>query len=147
MWLLLTACGQRYTLRDMQGREVDVTSYIRSGAYRPDSCEGRLDRLVRTGIPRRDAGFNARLVQAYRSFRHSGDPDLARLPEHTGNPGRLTEYWYTYVPDDAPVDVYRTVIDTGNGSPLLLYIRLDEQHRLYGGYSLNHWVQNACDRQ
>ncbi|RYZ00206.1 MAG: hypothetical protein EOO11_02370 [Chitinophagaceae bacterium] len=145
--LTLLSCGQRYSMNNMMGEPVDVTGYIRSGAYRPDSCAGRLDRLVHTGIPRRDAGFNARLVAAYRSFRNGPDPAAAGLPLHAGNIGRRTQYLYTYFIAGDPIDVYRSGVDTGNGPPVPLYIRLDGKQELVAGYARSHWVQNACDLQ
>lgn len=131
---------------------IDVTSYVESGQFLPDSCEGRLDRLIKQKplvlndnyesilqdkLVRWTAEYNRWLLQ------HNRDTIIFTVDKLISK----TKYQYSYFQIYEPIDVYMT--DLGikiNGNKgFKLFIGLDTNGKICSDFKESGWIINSCD--
>ena len=131
---------------------IDVTNYIESDQFRPDSCEGRLDRLIKKKplplnssyenqlqdkLEKWKTEYNNWLTENNRKIIDFNIPDLVHK----------TKYQYSYFQTHDPIDVYRTDlgIDINGNKAFKLFICIDNDGKIYSDYKEDGWIINSCD--
>ncbi len=137
---------------NMLPESIDVTEYIESGEFRPDSCEGRLDRLIKVNPLKLNSTHELQLQGKLRQWKTennsrliTNDSDTIKL-EDIGLLSKTT-YQYSYFITTKPVDVYRTdwIINTIENKQFCLFIQFDENGNINSNYEDHGWVINSCD--
>jgi hypothetical protein len=131
---------------------IDVTSYVESGQFRPDSCEGRLDRLIKQNPIVLNGSYETDLQDKLSKWKSEYNSWLLKHNRDTivfsiDGLANKSKYQYSYFVTDEPIDVYRTDLDieiNGNKN-FKLFIRLDKNGRIYSDYKEEGWVSNSCD--
>jgi hypothetical protein len=150
--LSLASCGHKYEMTNMLPEIIDVTSYIESGRYRPDSCEGRLDRLTKQKPRTLDETYETKLQDRLANWKSEYNGWLLKYNRDTinftiDNLVSKTKYQYSYFQTNEPIDVYRTDLGTEiNGNiDFKLFIGLDEDGKIFSEYKDGGWIINSCD--
>lgn len=140
---LLQSCTRhvKYEMQNMLPETVDVTEYVESGTFIPDSCEGRIDKLIKVKPRMLDKDYEARLEEKLRqsdSFK-----SISKIKPDSLY--KTTLYQYSYFVNYEPIDVYKTKIKAGPNTEKEIFIRLTQAGKIYSGFSENSWVLNKCD--
>jgi hypothetical protein len=150
--LTLTSCGRKYEMTNMLPETIDVTNYIEDGQFRPDTCEGRLDRLIRLKPMVLDSNFESRLQDKLIKWETEYNNWLLKQNLDTINftvdkLADKTKYQYSYFQTDEPIDVYRTDlgIEINGIQNFKLFLGLDKNGELYSDYKEDGWIINSCD--
>jgi hypothetical protein len=141
--LVLASCNKRYKMSNMLPEEIDVTHFIESGDFLPDSCEGQFNRLIRT----HNASYQidtAKVKQMIVQW---------TIDYHIESTQNLTysspKYKYTYFIAKEPIDVYsisfRRYLPTPDDRRL--YFRTDNKGKLISELSSDGWVTTKCDAE
>ncbi len=138
--MLFISCNDRkkYEMNNMIPEMVDVTEYIESGNFKPDSCEGRLDKLVKIKPILLDQSFEIKLQQKITKWK--------KEINSIQNLYKKTIYQYSYIIDFEPVDVYRTELETKANIKKNFYIRINQKGEIISNYSDSNWVKNNCEK-
>ncbi len=139
-------------MTNMLPETIDVTSYIENGQFRPDSCEGRLDRLIKQKpMVLNDSyenGLQDKLIKwkaEYNNWllKHNRDTINFTIEKLVSK----TKYQYSYFQTDEPIDVYRTDlgVEINDNNDFKLFIGLDKNGKIYSGYKEDGWIINTCD--
>lgn len=151
--LFFVSCKQKYEMYNMiLQKNIDVTSYIRSGEFVPDSCEGRLDRLMKKKPMILDESYEDKLQAKLLKWRIGYNKWLREKGEDTisltvDKIVDKTSYQYSYFMTNHPVDVYRTNlgIDLAGYKDFKLYIRAYQNGKIHADYYESGWIINNCD--
>ncbi len=131
---------------------VDVSEYINSGDFEPDSCKRRLNRLKRT-LPKEMSAADEIMLQIklkkwknnYNQWLRKNKRDTVVINVDLLN--AITSYQYSYVITDKPVDVYRTntSIKINGIENLQLFIQVDDKGDFVSDYTENNYLDTSCD--
>lgn len=139
-------------MTNMLPETIDVTSYIESGQFRPDSCEGRLDRLIKQKPMVLSDNYENILQDKLSKWKDEYNSWLLKYNRDTINftVDKLvskTKYQYTYFQTDKPIDVYRTDlgIEINGNRDFKLFIGLDQSGEIHSDFKDNGWIINSCD--
>ncbi len=135
--LSILSCGHRvkYEMNNMLPEIVDVTGFIESGKYFPDSCDGALIRLISTKPLILDDSYETELQAKLESWK-SGKSATLEIPDIY----KKTIYQYSYLLTSEPIDVYKTSLDSENK----LFIRLKDG-KIFDEFKEDGWVISKCD--
>jgi hypothetical protein len=125
----------------MVPEEIDVTDLIKSGNYLPDSCDGRLNRLIRTtSVPYQiDMPRLKNIVVQWTIDNHiASSQGFTYLPPN---------YKYSYIIFKKPIDVYTITFQRYLPTPknYTLYFRVDDTGNLMPELSRDGWI--SCDKE
>lgn len=139
-------------MTNMLPETIDVTSYIESGLFRPDSCEGKLDRLINQKPLVLNDNYENILQGKLVKWKNEYNSWLLKHNRGTINftVDKLvskTKYQYSYFITDEPIDVYRTDlgIEINGNKDFKLFIGLDKNGKIYSDYKEDGWIINSCD--
>ncbi len=150
---LLSGCSpKKYSMYNMMPMVTDISEFINSGEYLPDSCNHRLNRLKHLTPLKLDGTHEVLLqikfkkwVADYNHWLKQNDRDT--ISANLEFIYEKTKYLYSYLITDSPVDVYRT--DTHlriNGKEdMRFYIELNDKGDFISDYSENNFVDTPCD--
>lgn len=153
--LVFISCKhQKYEMNNMMPMPVDISDYINSGDFEPDSCKHRLNRIKRTSPRGLDQSYETMLQIKLKKWKDNYNLWLKKNKHDTiyFNPEALSlfaisKYQYSYVITDKPVDVYRTdtplrINDIDN---IRFYFQLDENGEFVSDFSENNFLDTPCD--
>ncbi|TAE48946.1 MAG: hypothetical protein EAZ89_14695 [Bacteroidetes bacterium] len=148
---LLTSC-RKYQMYNMVPEIIDVSAYIESGQYMPDSCEGSLDRLIRRDPLVLTQQHESQLQEKLQAWKTEYNHQQLGMGKDTisvmiTDLADKTRYQYSYFPIYEPTDVYRTDLRTErNGQTVLyLFIKVENGGEMFSDYKERGWVINRCD--
>ena len=131
---------------------IDVTEFIESGEYYPDSCEGRLNKLVKVRPRKLDQTYENELQKKMSQWRNEYNDWLKKNKRDTvffkvENLVGKTTYQYSSFMTNQPLDVYRTDTDIElNGiKNFRFFIEIDNAGNIFSDYQDNGWVYDNCD--
>jgi hypothetical protein len=139
--LILTSCNKRYKLSNMVPEEIDVTNFIESGDYLPDSCKGQLNRLTRI----HNSSYQIDTLRVKQMIvQWTIDNHIESTQDITYS---SPKYKYTYFITTEPIDVYSISFRHYLPAPkdYRLYFRIDNTGKLISGLSTDSWVTTKCD--
>lgn len=157
MLLIFTAtlfsCKQKkYEMYNMMPMTVDVSEYINSGDFEPDSCKRRLNRLKRTSPKEMGVADEIMLQIKFKKWKNNYNQWLRKNKRDTVVINvdllhTITSYQYSYVITNKPVDVYRTntSIKINGIENLQLYIQVDDKGDFVSDYTENNYLDTSCD--
>jgi hypothetical protein len=141
--LILFSCNKRYKVFNMMLEEIDVTDLVTSGNYLPDSCDGRLTRLIRTtSVPYQiDTPRLKKIIVQWAIDSHIESTQNFTYSSPT--------YKYTYIINKEPIDVYSMTFQRYLPAPedYILYFRVDNTGKLMPELSRDSWVSTNCDKE
>jgi hypothetical protein len=151
--IILSSCKQqKYEMHNMMPMLVDVSEYINSGDFIPDSCKHRLNRLKRTSPLVLDESHETLLQIKLKKWKANYNHWLRQNKRDTvyfnlESLAKRTKYQYSYVITDKPVDVYRTDTPLSiNGiENIHFYIQLDDKGEFVSDFSENNYQDTSCD--
>lgn len=139
-------------MTNMMPETVDVTSYIESGEYFPDSCAGRLDRLIKHKPLLLDESYEIELQGKLAKWKKESNGNLleSNLDSIDFTVQCLfsrTRYQYSFILTAEPIDVYRTDlgISINGNKDFRLFIGLDKYGKIVTDYQDTGWIINNCD--
>lgn len=150
------SCGhkKKYEMITMESNEipVDVTKYIESGEFLPDSCEGRIDRLIKVKPLILDRSYENVLLSKIDKWKNEYNKWLKNNKRDTidfklSDLYKKTIYQYSYFINSDPIDVYKTKtdIEINGNKDFCFFIRLDQNGKIFHDYKEDGWVLNSCD--
>ena len=139
LFTILQSCNEniKYEMYNMMPELVDVTELIESGEYIPDSCNGRIDKLIKVSPKVLDESYEIELEKRLINLK------TEYLKSHKLKANSLyrnTVYEYSYLIDFDPIDVYKTKIIIEPNIELDIFIRLDKTGKIYSDFSETNWV-------
>lgn len=137
-------------MTNMVPESIDVTDYIISGEFKPDSCNGSIDKLIKTNPKSLDFSYENKLQNKFMTWvQNNGDSSLDYLKRGITDIYNKTTYQYSYFITYEPVDVYLTTITFNNTDlkDLNLFIRLNRKGQITSEYQESGWVTNSCDQK
>ncbi len=149
----LSACkNKKYEMYNMMPMQIDISDYVNSGEFEPDSCRHRLNHLKRKSPLLLDESREILLQIKLKRWIAEYNRWLKKNNRDTLNLGveRLfekTRYQYSYLITDKPVDVYRTdtPLSINGVINICLFIQLDEKGDFISDYDENNFVDTPCD--
>ncbi len=136
----------------MLGQEIDVTELVKSGKFKPNYCQGGIDKLIDTRPTTVDLQYEIELQNQLLVWVDKYNQMLKNKNEDTvvfkfDNLYAKTKYQYSYIINsvDKPIAVYRTDIKTKDNKDLRLFIRMEQNKFFENDYKANGWVINECD--
>jgi hypothetical protein len=150
--LTFASCGRKYEMTNMLPETIDVTSFVESGQFRPDSCEGRLDRLIKQKPLVLNDNYESilqdKLVRWKTEYnrwleQHNRDTITFTVDKLVSK----TKYQYSYFRTDEPIDVFRTDlgIEINGNKDFKLFIGLDKNGEICSDFKEDGWIINSCD--
>ena len=140
-------------MTDMSGEQEDITEYIESGNFKPEYCEGRIDRLIKSTPKILSEKYEDTLQIKLENWRNEYNKWLTRYGKDTlnieiKNLSSNTKYQYSYlVSYNLVYDVYRTDTDkeiNGNKN-FSFFIRIDQNGNFVDDqFKEDGWVINSC---
>ena len=131
---------------------IDVTKYIESGEFVTDSCESRLDRLIRTKPYILENKYETQLQRKLELWKQNHNKwQLKNKRDSIGfdilDLVEKTKYQYSYFITTEPIDVYRTDTDIkiNENKNLMLFLQIDKDGIIISEYKESGWVLNNCD--
>lgn len=154
-FMFISSCKhQKYEMNNMMPMPVDVSEFINSGDYEPDSCKRRLNHLKRTSPLVLDESYETMLKIKLKKWKDNYNVWLKKNGYDTLYFNieslllyKLTRYQYSYIITDRPVDVYRTDTPLSiNGiENIRFYFQLDEKGEFVSDFSENNFLDTPCD--
>jgi len=140
-------------MTDMFGKEVSVTNLISSGKFRPVYCQERIDKLIEINPTLLDRNYEDNLQNQFAFWLDKYNQILKtkKLDTLSVKIDKLfekTKYQYSYIIDkvENPIKVYRTDILVNQNKELRLFIRADNDNKLFErDFTATGWVINECD--
>jgi hypothetical protein len=141
-------------MADMFGKEVSVSNLISSGKFKPVYCGERLDKLIEINPTLLDKNYEDNLQNQFAFWLDKYNQNLKdkkKLDTLSVKIDKLfekTKYQYSYIIDkvENPIKVYRTDILVNQNRELRLFIRADNNNKLFErDYKATGWVINECD--
>ena len=130
-------------MNNMIPEMIDVSEYVQNGNFIPDSCEGRLDKLIKVKPIILNKSYETELQRKIDKWKKSSDVKI----NYTQNLFENTTYQYSYIIRTEPIDVYRTQLETDRNNQKNIYIRLNQKGQIVSDYSDVNWVQNNCEKE
>ncbi len=140
-------------MADMNGELRDVSKYIKSGEFKPEYCEGRLDRLIKLTPTLINDNYEDALQIKLKNWQKTYNEWLKKNNRDTINIeieklSLNTKYQYSYIIDvDEIYDVYRTDTDAKiNGNEKIsFFIRVNQNGDFIDDkYHDEGWIINNC---
>ena len=122
---------------------IDVTEYIESGKFVIDSCEGRIDKLTKINPLILNKKYEIELKNKLQIWKKNNLKSSKR--EKLDSIYKSTFYQYSYLISSEPIDVYKTKIKIETNLEKEMFIRLNQNGKIYSGFSENSWVKNNCE--
>ena len=147
----------KYKMYDMAfDKYIIIDDLIESGEYTPEICEKRIDRIFKTKPPTINPNLSGQLnnlldkwADEEESFRLKKG-DSTRFSHSNDNIIKATKYAYTYFLNEKPMHVFSTCINVVHLKEMdwtTLFIRVDNEGNIIGGFNDHHLVQNSCDKK
>ncbi|MGX7666692.1 hypothetical protein [Flavobacterium pedocola] len=130
-------------MNNMVPEMIDVSEYVQNGNFIPDSCEGRLDKLIKVKPILLNKSYETVLQIKIDKWKKSSDVKII----NTQNLFENTTYQYSYILHTEPVDVYKTQLETDSNHQKNIYVRLNQKGKIISDYSDVNWVQNNCEKE
>ncbi len=150
--LIVISCGQKYEMMNMMPEKMNVTKYIESEEFRPDYCEERLDRLIKVDPLILNESCESELQIKLQQWKDDYNGWLFKngkdsIDFHVSDLFRKTKYQYSYFVFYDPINVYRSDlgIEMNGIKEFKLFIRLDNEGKIYSDYRERGWIINSCD--
>ena len=150
--IVSSGCGNKYEMTNSVPEAIDVTEYIESGEFYPDSCDGRLDKLIKTHPRTLDQSYEVELQKKLNHWKNEYNNWLKENSRDTivfeiNNIVSNTSYQYSYFITDDPIDVYRTdtEIELNEIKKFSFFIRIDKAGNIFSDYKEDGWIFNNCD--
>ncbi len=142
----------KYEMMNMTPEPIDVTNYIESGEFLPDSCEGRLDRLIKVKPLTLDQSYEIELQNKLDKWKDDYNNWLRKnsrdtIAFHISDLYKKTTYQYSYMLMADPIDIYRTntEIEINGQNNFMFFIGVDKNGKIFSEYKEDGWVLNNCD--
>lgn len=142
---LLQSCNQnvKYEMNNMLPEIVNVTKYVESGEYIPDSCEGRIDKLIKVNPIVLNKSCEIELEKKLLNWKNSSFKSFKNIK--IDSLYKKTIYQYSYIIDSEPIHVYKTNIRIQPNTEKSIFIRLNQNGEIYSDFSENSWVVDNCN--
>lgn len=144
------SCRHKYIITNMLPEQIDVTNYIESGEFRPDSSEGKLERLIKVKPLALGNHYEKVLQEKFDKWKTDYNKlvrikNIDTIDFKIAEIHKSTTYQYSYFALHDPIDVYRTVteIETKGNKHLNLFIQLDRNGTVLSDYKEDDsWIMN-----
>ena len=151
--LLLGSCKpHKYEMNNMMPLPVDISEYINTGEFEPDSCKKRLNRIIRTSPLKLDESYEVMLQIKLKKWRDNYNHWLRKNNYDTiyfnlESLHKMTQYQYSYIITDSPVDVYRmdTPLQINGMNRMSFFIQLDNKGEFVSDFNENNFLDTSCD--
>jgi hypothetical protein len=121
----------------MLPEEMDVTEFIESGKYEPDSCNGHLVGLIKIAPKVINPKADTLIIKGLRLwYQNKG------IKIQSSDVPATSSYRYTCFASNKPWDVYSMTLKVD--SIQVLFFRYNDNAQLEEGFSTEGWIINDC---
>jgi hypothetical protein len=126
-----------YPIHDMlYSKYVDATPFIRRNEFRPEYCEGRIDKLIRLNPKTINKDTEEGLKAALDQWKFQNEHDIVQSSIHDKLRYRFTQFF-----NRKPIDNYELFLT----DECSLHIRFADDGTIFGGFNDHPWVSNSCE--